>query len=106
MSEIELKQVLQAMEQSEKALKYAQREMNAVWNYISPNSSNDMEWADEVIIAIEQKVQAALAAQQPQGVDLEDTLSKAMGMAKCGMDAVNVVDWLTQELIDSQSQQP
>lgn len=51
-------------------------------------------------------IAAALATQQPQGVDLEDTLSKAMDMAKCGMSAVKVVDWLIRELIYSQSQQP
>jgi hypothetical protein len=29
------------------------RQMSAVWNYVEPNESNDMDWSDEIIIAIQ-----------------------------------------------------
>lgn len=38
------------------------RQMGAVWRYVQPNASNDMEWADEIIIAIDQKTIAPAEA--------------------------------------------
>lgn len=34
---------------------YCRAQMAAVWNFLSPNTSNDMDWADEVIIAIQNR---------------------------------------------------
>lgn len=33
------------------------RQMDAVWNFVKPNSSNDMNWCDEIIIAIQQRIE-------------------------------------------------
>lgn len=38
-------------------LAYRMGQMKAVWDFLSPNSSNDMDWADEIIIAIEHYAQ-------------------------------------------------
>jgi hypothetical protein len=36
---------------------YLRRQMKAVWDYLNPNASNDMDWCDEIIIAIDQRSQ-------------------------------------------------
>jgi len=42
----------------ESELDYRRRQMNAVWDFLRPNESNDMDWADEIIIAIQNRAPA------------------------------------------------
>jgi hypothetical protein len=79
-------QIIETLDQAKSALIYSQRQMKVVWDYLSPNASNDMEWADEIIIAIEQKVQAAVVTQQPYGEQ------KQSCCPFCGSMEVFVVD--------------
>lgn len=59
-------------------LSYCRRQMAAVWQYLNPNASNDMEWADEIIIAIDHRCDAA--GSQDEEVD------------HAAMDSLGVVD--------------
>jgi hypothetical protein len=78
----------------EDELSWRRRSMKSAWDYLGPNASSDMEWSDEIITAIDNRVDEAKSLAPAQQEPIGEVIAMG-GVVSSGMVEVLWADGLT-----------